>query len=351
MRIKISKKKFLTRNSSPLFIAEIGSNHNGSLTLAKKLIKKAKEIGADFVKLQSWTSKSIFSKIKYKENFFLNDDYRNRKDTTLEKIVKKYSISESDILKLKKYADDIKIEITSTPFSRKEVDFLVDKINIPFIKIASMDLNNYPFINYIAKKKKPIVLSTGMGSLPEIDKAIKTIESTGNKKIIILHCLSIYPAPYNKINLSRIYTLKKLYPYPIGYSDHSIGSFISVGAVAKGATLIEKHFTLDKKMKGWDHTLSAEPLEFKETINYCKNTYLALGSSRIYRTEPNNRIKEFRRSIVAAKKIAKGEIFTEQMLDYKRPGTGLPPEMIKVILGKRSKKNIEYDDLIKLTDF
>ena len=126
MRIKISKK-FLTRNSSPLFIAEIGSNHNGSLTLAKKLIKKAKEIGADFVKFQSWTSKSIFSRIKYKENFFLKDDYRNRKDTTLEKIVKKYSISENNLIKLKQFADRLKIEIVSTPFSKSEVDFLVKK--------------------------------------------------------------------------------------------------------------------------------------------------------------------------------------------------------------------------------
>ena len=190
-----------------------------------------------------------------------------------------------------------------------------------------------------------------MGSLPEIDKAIKVIESTGNSKIVILHCLSMYPAPYDKINLSRISTLKKLYPYPVGFSDHSIGSFISVGAVAKGASIIEKHFTLDKKMEGWDHKLSSEPLEFREMIDHCKKIYISLGNPRIYRTEPLERIKEFRRSIVAANKIMKGEIFTEDMLDFKRPGTGLPPEMVYIILGKKSKRNIDYDELIKLTDF
>ena len=214
-----------------------------------------------------------------------------------------------------------------------------------------MDLNNYDFIKYIANKKKPVVISVGMGSLSEIDKAIQTIENTGNKKIIILHCLSIYPSPSNQINLSRIETLKQLYPYPIGFSDHSIGNFASIGAIAKGATIIEKHFTLDKNMEGWDHHLSADPLELNTLINNCNNIYLALGNPRIYRTEPLKRIKEFRRSIVAAKKIIKGEVFTSNMLDFKRPGKGLSPEMVSLILGKKSKRNIKFDELIKLTDF
>lgn len=351
MKLKISSKKYITRSSSPLFIAELGSNHNGDLNIAKKLIKKAKEAGADYIKFQSWTSESIFSEVKYKENFFLNDDYRSRKDINLKKIVQKYAISETQLKKIKIYSDSLKIPLISTPFSKKEVDFLIDKIKVPFLKVASMDLNNYQFLYYMAKKNKPIVLSTGMGSLQEIDKAIETIESAGNKNIIILHCLSIYPAPFNKINLSRIDTLKKLYPYPIGYSDHSIGSFVSVGAVTKGATLIEKHFTLDHKMEGWDHKISANPEELKELIHNCKNIYQALGESRILRSEPVKRIKEFRRSIVAARKINVGEIFTTDMLDFKRPGRGLAPEMIKVIIGKECKRNINYDELISIKDF
>ena len=209
MKITLATKKIITRNSSPLFIAEIGSNHNGSTVLARKLLVKAKSAGADFVKFQSWSTSSIFSKVKYRENFFLNDDYRDRSDTSLKKIVSKYSISEKQLILLNELSKKIGISLISTPFSNKEVDFIVKRLKVPCIKIASMDLNNYPFIDYIARQKKPIILSIGMGTLQEIDKAIRIIENRNNKNIVILHCLSIYPAPLAKINLERIETLKK----------------------------------------------------------------------------------------------------------------------------------------------
>ena len=351
MKVKLSPNKIVSRNSKPLFIAEIGSNNNGKLSLAKKLIVEAKKAGADFVKFQSWSKESIFSKIKYKENFFLKDDYRNRKDTSLEKIVQKYAMPESDLKKLNIFCKKIKIQLISTPFSKKEADYLVNSIKVPFIKVASMDLNNYPFLEYIAKKNKPIVISTGMANLQEIDKAIETIEAAKNRKIVIMHCVSIYPAPKNRINLARIQTLKKMYPYPIGFSDHSTGEQISIGAVSQGACLIEKHFTLDKNMEGWDHKISSDPEELKALINKCTDVYNAIGSPRIYRTESLMRVEEFRRSIVAARDIKKGEKFTSDMLDFKRPGRGLSPEKIYNILGKVCKNNISYDELIKKNDF
>ena len=352
MKIKLSPKKFVSSSSSkPLFIAEIGSNHNGKISLAKKLILRAKQAGADYVKLQSWSKETIFSKVKYKENYFLKDDYRNNKNISLEQIVEKYSISEDNTIKLNDYAKSLKIELISTPFSKREVDFLVKKIKVPFLKVASMDLNNYPFLEYIGKQKKPIVLSTGMANLQEIDRAIATIEATKNFKIIILHCVSIYPAPANKINLNRIKSLKSLYPYPVGYSDHSIGDQMSIGAIAMDACLIEKHFTLDKKMEGWDHKISADPEDLSNLIKKCKDIYAALGSHRITRTESKKRVEEFRRSIVAARDIKAGEKFTREMLDFKRPGRGLSPEMINIIIGKISKNDISFDSLIKKNDF
>src|SRR5690606_11888881 len=191
-------------------------------------------------------------------------DYRNRTDHTLESIVEEYSISEEELLQMKKYADEIGIDCTSTPFSKKEVDFLVDVLDSPFIKVASMDLNNYPFLQYIASKARPMVLSTGLSELYEIDKAIRTIENAGNLNIVILHCISIYPPKDEQVNLNNIDTLRTIYPkYPIGFSDHTLGTSIPLASTVKGVCLIEKHFTLDKNMEGWDHKVSANPEEMQ----------------------------------------------------------------------------------------
>lgn len=351
MEFKLTKHKNISLNSTPYIIAELGSNHNGDMDLAKKLIIEAKRCGADCVKFQSWTKDTIFSKKKYQDNYFLADDYRNRQDTNLEDIVEKYSISEEQLLEMKLFANEQSIDFATTPFSKKEVDFLVEKLDAPFIKIASMDLNNYPFLEYVGKKNKPIVLSTGLSDLSEIDKAIQTIEKTGNNRIIILHCVAIYPAPDESINLNIIDTLKKLYPYPIGFSDHSLGTSIPLAAIAKGSCLIEKHFTLDKNLEGWDHKVSATPSELQYIVNESLRIYKSLGNSRVVKIEDNNRINEFRRSIVASRNISKGEIFDLSMLDFKRPGTGLEPENIKFIIGKKSTKDIEYDSIISIDDF
>ena len=245
VKIKLTNKKEVFNFCKPYVIAELGSNHNGDMEIAKKLIQEAKESGADCVKFQSWTKDTIFSKKKYQDNFFISDDYRNRTDFTLEEIVEAYSISEKELLEMKNFANKLEIDITSTPFSKREVDFLVNKLDSPFIKVASMDLNNYPFLEYIAKKNKPIVLSTGLSELYEIDKAVKTIEKAGNNKIVILHCVANYPPADNDVNLNNIKTLMSTYPeYPIGFSDHTLGIAIPLAAVTLGACLIEKHFII-----------------------------------------------------------------------------------------------------------
>src|SRR3989344_1653614 len=209
----------------PLMPAELGSNHNGKMDIARKLIDSAKSAGADYVKFQSWSKDTIFSKKVYEDNYFVADDYRNRKDFTLEKIVEEYSISETQLLEMRQYCDKVGIGFASTPFSEREVDFLVDKLRADFVKIASMDLNNYVFLDYVARKGKPIILSTGLSTLAEIDKAVATIERAGNRQLAILHCVANYPPRDENLNLNNIDMLRDNFPdYPIGFSDHSLGS-------------------------------------------------------------------------------------------------------------------------------
>jgi N-acetylneuraminate synthase len=350
-QIKLTDKKLVYNFCEPYIIAELGSNHNGDMELAKKLILAAKEAGADCVKFQSWTKDTIFSKRKYEENFFLSDDYRNRNDYNLEQIVEKFQITEEQLKEMKEFSDKIGIDCISTPFSKREVDFLVDKLNVPFIKIASMDVNNYPFLEYVAKKNKPIVISTGLSELYEIDKAIRTIENTGNDQIVILHCVSIYPPKDEEVNLNNITTLQNIYDYPIGYSDHTLGATIALASVVKGACIIEKHFTLDKNMFGWDHKVSADSEDLKTICAESKRIYKAMGNKRIYREENDERVVEFRRSIVLTRDMKKGEIITEKDIDFKRPGKGIEPGYANIIIGRKLNKNLKYDDIITFEDF
>lgn len=351
MNIQLTKNRKVGSDHPPYIIAELGSNHNGDMEIAKKLIKSAKASGADCVKFQSWSKETIFSKLKYEENFFLADDYRNRKDYTLEEIVEEYAISEDELFEMKEYSSKIEIDFASTPFSVNEVDFLLDELDAPFVKIASMDVNNYPYLDYVAKKKKPIILSTGLSNLSEVNKAIETIEYAGNNQIIILHCIASYPPQDSNINLKNIRTYENIYPYPIGFSDHSIGPCMSVAAVANNACLVEKHFTLDKNMEGWDHKISADPEDMRVIVKDSKRVFNALGKSRIIRTESENQVEEFRRSIVASRDISKGEKFTKNMIDFKRPGIGLEPGLADFVIGSTAKRDIGFDEIIKKEDF
>lgn len=343
--------KIIKNFSEPYIIAEIGANHNGSIDLAKKMIEIAKEKGADAVKFQSWSKNSIFSRQVYEDNYFLADDYRNRTDYTLESIVEAYSLGKAEQRLLKDYCDQIGIGFSSTPFCEEEVDFLADELDVDFIKVASMDLNNYPFLEHIAKKGKPIVLSTGLSTLAEVDEAIRTILNMGNNKIIILHCVSIYPPKDEEVNLNNIDMLRNLYGFPTGYSDHTIGIAAPILSVAKGACIIEKHFTLDKNMSGWDHKVSADPLELGIIVQECKKAFKMLGSYNREVSESKERMEAFRRSIVTTRNIKAGEIIKREDLTFKRPGTGIEPKYLQFIVGKAAKKDIKQDVLIKMDDF
>jgi N-acetylneuraminate synthase len=299
------------------------------------------------VKFQSWTKDSIFAKKKYEDNYFIADDYRQRNDFSLEEIVEEYSISEGELLEMKEFADEIGIDCTSTPFSKKEADFLVDKLKTPFIKVASMDLNNPYFLDYLACKNIPLIISTGLSELHEIDKAIAVIENTGNKQICILHCVSSYPPNDADVNLNNIQTLMKAYPdYPIGFSDHTLGIEIPLASIALGVAVLEKHFTLDKSMEGWDHKVSADKNELEAIVKGAKKINNALGSFRIRATESVEQKAEFRRSIVLTREMKAGEMISASDIDYKRPGIGIKPEMTDFVIGLKVNKSLHIDHIL-----
>lgn len=341
----------LKKNTKPYVIAEIGANHNGDIELAKKIIDEAVRCGADCVKFQSWSKDSIFSKKTYEDNFFLSDDYRNRTDYTLEQIVDKYHINVQQHIELKHYCDQKGIEFNSTPFSKKEVDLLVDELNVPFIKVASMDLNNIPFLKYIATKKKPVVISTGLCGLSEINNAIECLEKAGCNEIVLLHCVSIYPPVDEEVNLNNIDMLWNNFGYPVGYSDHTIGIVAPIMSLAKQVKIIEKHFTIDKNMEGWDHKISADPYELETICKAASEGYKMNGSYRRHVYESQERRNAFQRSIVAAKRIEKGQVIKEEDIDFKRPGIGISPQYYEFVVGKTAKRDIEYDEIIKMEDF
>ncbi len=332
-------------------IAEIGANHNGDIELAKKMIDIAKECGADCVKFQSWSKDSIFSRKVYNDNYFLRDDYRNRTDYTLESIVDEYAIDKAQHKELKDYCDKVGIEFASTPFSKAEVDMLVDELDVPFIKVASMDLNNVPFLKYIATKGKPVVMSTGLCSLADVSVAVDTLRENGCDDIYLLHCVSIYPPLDEQVNLNNIDMLRTAFQLPTGYSDHTLGALAPIMSVTKGVCIIEKHFTLDKNMVGWDHKVSADPEDLKQICEAAQRGYKMLGSYEKVVNEDEERRNAFQRSIVAARPIKKGEIITEADIDYKRPGTGISPKYYEFVIGKEAKRDLEYDEILQMGDF
>lgn len=341
----------LKMNKKPYVIAEIGANHNGDIELAKEMIRVAKDCGADCVKFQSWSKDTIFSRKVYEDNYFLRDDYRNRTDYTLEEIVDEYSIDAQEHIILKEYCDEIGIDFSSTGFSKKEIDLLVDKLDVPFIKVASMDITNTPLLAYIATKNKPVVISTGLCGLSDINDAIECLEQNGCHEIAILHCVSIYPPKDEEVNLNNIDTYKTLYKYPVGYSDHTLGAIAPIMSLTKGVCIIEKHFTLDNDMVGWDHKISANPEQLKQICDAAEVGYKMLGTTEIVINEDEERRAAFQRSIVAARPIKAGEVITMDDLDFKRPGTGIAPKDYKIVLGRTAKRDIEYDEIIALDAF
>ena len=328
-----------------LIIAEVGPNHNGSLKLAYKYIDVCKKIGADVVKFQ--TSVPHLHISKYAEMAKYQIRNCNYKSSQL-KMAEKISLPLKDFIKLKKYFSKKKIDFLSTPFDFKSIE-LLNSIKLKCFKIPSGEITNLPYLRKIGKFNKKIIISTGMSNVKEIEKAIQVLIKSGTKKnkISILHCNTEYPTPFEDVNLKAMKSLRKKFKCPVGYSDHTVGIEIPIAAVALGASIIEKHITLNKNMKGPDHKASIEPKDFEKMINGIRIIEKSLGSS--IKKPSSSEIKNIsiaRKSIVAARKIKKGEIFTSKNLTVKRPGTGLSPMLWDKILGKVSPKDYIEDQLI-----
>jgi len=335
--------------SIPYVIAEIGANHNGDMDLARKLIDSAKSCGCDAVKFQSWSPDSLVAQEEYDRNQQY-DDSPKKHFGSLREMVEKYYLRPDQHVELKQYCDNAGITFFSTPFSIEEADFL-EELKVPFYKIASMDINNLLLLKCIARKNNPIIMSTGMATLAEIENGVKTIESEGNHQIILLHCIAIYPPAYEDINLNNIPMLRRTFNYPVGFSDHTVGISIPLASVALGSCVIEKHFTLDKEMPGWDHDISANPTEMKQIVEESRKIVKALGSYRrlLSQAEEDKKLK-FRRSIVVTRDLRNGHILTLDDLTFKRPGTGLHPDETKYVIGRKLKQDKKKDELIYWDD-
>jgi N,N'-diacetyllegionaminate synthase len=343
-KVKISDR--LIGDGEPCFIiAEAGVNHNGKVTLAKKLIDAASRAGADAVKFQTFRAENVITTGAAKAAY--QKKSTGARESQLE-MVKKLELAEKEFKDLYIYARKKGIMFVSTPFDNGSVDFL-DKLGVPAFKISSGEITNLPFLKYIAAKGKPMILSSGMSTLAEVKEALKAIQAGGAENIILLHCVSCYPARIEDTNLRVMETLRRTCKLPVGLSDHSQGITIPVAAAALGACVIEKHFTLDRTLPGPDHKASLEPDELKAMVQAIRDVEKAMGSGKKEITPGEKDVKKAaRRSIVAAQDIPAGTIITDAMLAFKRPGTGIEPKRIATVIGRKTKENIRRDELIKL---
>jgi len=333
--------KVVNEFADPFIIAEAGANFNGDMDIAREMILVAKEVGADAVKFQSWSKDTIVVRSEWENKpAELTSFGHERQDELLDFL----ALSVHDYRKLKGFCDDNGILFSSTPVSFQHVD-LLDELKVPFFKVASMDLNHLSFLRYIAGKGKPIILSTGMGTINEIAVAVETIHAAGNEQLILLHCTALYPPEDHEVNLNNIEYLRDVFGIQIGYSDHTLGYSIPLAAVARGVSVIEKHYTLDKTMEGWDHAVSATPEELEIIVKESKRIVKALGNKiRIVGDREEEKKIGFRRSIVAKRDLRKACVIAFGDIDFKRPGTGIPPSDYEKVLNRKLQCSIKADD-------
>lgn len=329
-----------------IIIAEAGVNHNGSLSIAKKLVDKAVEAKADYIKFQTFRAESITTKNAKKAHY---QKKNSDKIETQFQMLKRLELSQNKFKNIISYCKK-KIGFLSSPFDIESFNFL-KKCNMNYIKIPSGEITNLPLLEEIGKNRKKIILSTGMSNIKEIKEALSILNKSGtqNSKIILLHCNTEYPTPFKDANLKAINTLRNLFKINVGYSDHTIGIEASLAAVALGASVIEKHFTLDRNFEGPDHSSSLEPDELLKMIAAIRNIELSLGNGRkILSPSERKNIKIARKSIVAKVGILKGEIFSSKNLAVKRPSTGISPMHWHKIIGKKAIKDYKSDDFITI---
>ncbi|EAI5466194.1 N-acetylneuraminate synthase [Campylobacter lari] len=330
-----------------LIIAEAGVNHNGDMNLAKKLIEVASEAGADYVKFQTFRTELCISKNAQKAEYQLKTTSHEESQFDM---IKKLELSKQDHEVLIEHCKKCNIKFLSTAFDLESIDLLVG-LGVEIFKIPSGEITNLPYLKKIAKLNKNIILSTGMTSLGEIEMALDVLIDNGTQrnKITILHCNSEYPTPFKDVNLKAMQTIKEAFKLPVGYSDHTLGVTIPIAAVAMGACVIEKHFTLDKNMQGPDHLASLNPDELKTMVQSIRELEQALGNGIKKPSESETKnINIGRKSLVAASPIKKGDFFTEKNLGVKRPGNGISPMEWDNIIGKVAEKNFDIDELIVL---
>ncbi len=322
-------------------IAEVGFNHNGDVELAKQLITAAKENGADAVKLQTWNAKDFYS-----TQFLAKDPDQPNQTIEFYKFFQRYELSKEDYKVLFDFSKQINIPLFSTPFDDASLDMLVE-MGMPAIKIASGDLTHHQFIKYASSKGLPIVLSTGMGNLEEIAAALEIIQKGSNPQIVLMHCVSNYPAKHEEMNLSCIPHLSSKFNAPVGLSDHTLDLLASTIACSLGAVMIEKHFTLNRDLPGADQKISMEPWDLKRLKQITQSVNMALGDSEKKAQASEEPVKlGARRSVVAKVKIDSGSVITLDMLTAKRPGTGISVIDIQQVAGRKAKVAIQEDQIL-----
>lgn len=333
--------KILGPGHPPFIVAEIGFNHNGDVGLAREMIHSAAENGADAVKFQTFIGEKIVSKLHMGK-----DPMNPSREIPIYEFFKRYELKKNDWKELRDCSKKAGIAFFSTPFDEGSVDLLAE-LGVPAIKIASGDLSHLPLIKHAAGKKLPIVLSTGMGLLGEIETALAAIRGAGNNEIILLHCVSNYPANHDEMNLACLPKMREMFDVPFGLSDHSMDNLSAVVATALGAVMIEKHFTIDRKLPGVDQAISITPPDLRELRTATADVVKILGdgAKKIQASEVVVK-KIARRSLVAKQDIPKGTVLTREMIACKRPGTGIAPEHLDVVVGRTARRDIEADRVI-----
>lgn len=329
---------------SVLIIAEAGVNHNGDIKIAKELVCEAKRCGADMVKFQTFLPEKLASR------HAVMADYQKKNlglDEPQEEMLSKLTLKREEYVLLADYCREMGIRFLSTPFEIESMQFLNDLQDM--WKIPSGEITNYPYLVEIAKTGKEIILSTGMSTLREVEDALAVLQGNGAGKITLLHCTTNYPTPYEDVNLKAMQTMKDAFGLDVGYSDHTQGIEVPIAAAALGATVIEKHFTLDRTMEGPDHKASLEPDELEAMVKAIRNIEKAMGDGiKVPSESEKANIGVVRKSIFAASSIKAGEILTEESLTTKRPGTGISPMRWNEVLGTRAVRDFEEDELIEL---
>tara|TARA_B100001123_G_scaffold421687_1_gene529584 strand:+ start:32592 stop:33644 length:1053 start_codon:yes stop_codon:yes gene_type:complete len=326
-------------------IAEAGVNHNGNPEMARQLVDAAVQAGADAVKFQTWVTEKLMVPTAP-----LADYQRQQLDQELSQfdMAKHLELSYDQFQELKYHADRQGILFFSTPDEEDSADFL-DELGVPLFKIGSGEMTNLSFLRHVALKGKPIILSTGMSNLSEVEEAVRAIEETGNQQLVLLHCVSNYPAKPEDCNLLAIDTLRVAFQYPVGFSDHTVGTHISIGAVSRGACVLEKHFTLDGTLSGPDHSSSLEPSEFAYLVRTVSEIESALGTGR--KSPANAEIstkKVVQKTIVAARDIPAGKMLEPDDLMLRRTSGGLPPKYLGQILGRRTTDSLKVNQTISI---